>query len=55
MHYSDIPRLMSLMTIAQKDKREVAASEHDLSYVGLDGDIGCMINGAGLAMANGYD
>ena len=36
---------------SQKDPREVAAEEHDLSYVGLQGDIGCMINGAGLAMA----
>ncbi|MEC7885861.1 MAG: malate--CoA ligase subunit beta [Pseudomonadota bacterium] len=36
---------------SQKDPREVAAEEHDLSYVGLEGDIGCMINGAGLAMA----
>ncbi|MGH8761919.1 MAG: malate--CoA ligase subunit beta [Nitrosospira sp.] len=35
----------------QGDPREVAAAEHGLSYVGLDGDIGCMINGAGLAMA----
>ena len=36
---------------SQKDPREVAAQEHDLSYVGLEGNIGCMINGAGLAMA----
>jgi malate-CoA ligase subunit beta len=35
----------------QGDSREVAATEHGLSYIGLDGDIGCMINGAGLAMA----
>ncbi|ARO88537.1 succinate--CoA ligase subunit beta [Nitrosospira lacus] len=35
----------------QGDSREVAAADHGLSYVGLDGDIGCMINGAGLAMA----
>ena len=35
----------------QIDSREVAAAEAGLSYVGLDGDIGCMINGAGLAMA----
>lgn len=35
----------------QGDPREVAAADHGLSYVGLDGDIGCMINGAGLAMA----
>ena len=35
----------------QEDPREVEAGDHGLSYVGLDGDIGCMINGAGLAMA----
>lgn len=35
----------------QGDSREVAAAEHGLSYIGLNGDIGCMINGAGLAMA----
>ena len=36
---------------SQEDPREMAASDRGLSYVGLDGDIGCMINGAGLAMA----
>ncbi len=36
---------------SQEDPRETRASDHDLSYVGLDGSIGCMINGAGLAMA----
>lgn len=36
----------------QEDPREDAAAEHGLSYVGLDGDIGCIINGAGLAMAS---
>ncbi|KAF4672629.1 beta' subunit [Perkinsus olseni] len=35
----------------QEDPREVAASEWDLNYIGLDGNIGCMVNGAGLAMA----
>ena len=35
----------------QGDPREVAAADHGLSYVGLNGDIGCMINGAGFAMA----
>jgi malate-CoA ligase subunit beta len=35
----------------QGDTREVAAADHGLSYIGLNGDIGCMINGAGLAMA----
>lgn len=36
---------------SQEDPREVQAAEHNLNYVGLDGDIGCIINGAGLAMA----
>ena len=31
--------------------REVAAAKYDLNYIGLDGNIGCMVNGAGLAMA----
>jgi len=35
----------------QEDAREVAASEYDLNYIGLDGNIGCMVNGAGLAMS----
>jgi succinyl-CoA synthetase beta subunit len=35
----------------QEDERERKAKEHDLNYVTLDGDIGCMVNGAGLAMA----
>ena len=46
------PEVDSLNDNSQKDPREVAAKEHDLSYVGLDGDIGCIINGAGLAMAS---
>ena len=46
------PEIDSLNDNTQKDPREVAAKEHDLSYVGLDGDIGCIINGAGLAMAS---
>ena len=46
------PEIDELNDNAQKDQREVAAKEHDLSYVGLDGDIGCIINGAGLAMAS---
>ena len=36
---------------SQEDPREAQAAEHGLSYVGLDGDIGCIVNGAGLAMA----
>lgn len=44
-------RIAELRDNTQIDSREVAAAEAGLSYVGLDGDIGCMINGAGLAMA----
>ncbi|KAH7517409.1 hypothetical protein FEM48_Zijuj09G0060500 [Ziziphus jujuba var. spinosa] len=36
---------------SQEDPREVAAAKADLNYIGLDGEIGCMVNGAGLAMA----
>eukprot|EP00941_MAST-03F_sp_MAST-3F-sp1_P002497 g2497.t1 len=36
---------------SQEDKREVDAAQYDLNYIGLDGSIGCMVNGAGLAMA----
>jgi succinyl-CoA synthetase beta subunit len=45
------PELSSLRDEAQEDPTEVAASKHDLNYVTLDGNIGCMVNGAGLAMA----
>jgi len=44
-------RIFELRDQSQIDPREVAAADHDLNYIGLDGDIGCMINGAGLAMA----
>jgi len=44
-------RIFELRDKSQIDPREIAAADHDLSYIGLDGDIGCMINGAGLAMA----
>jgi malate-CoA ligase subunit beta len=43
--------LQNCVTTRKSINREVAAAEAGLSYVGLDGDIGCMINGAGLAMA----
>src|SRR5260370_38558410 len=36
---------------AEEDPREVEASKHGLNYIGLDGDIACLVNGAGLAMA----
>ncbi len=44
-------KIAELRDKTQVDPREVAAAEHGLSYIGLEGDIGCMINGAGLAMA----
>ncbi len=44
-------RISELRDKTQEDPRETAAADRGLSYVGLDGDIGCMINGAGLAMA----
>ncbi|HEX19935.1 MAG TPA: succinate--CoA ligase subunit beta, partial [Acidiferrobacteraceae bacterium] len=43
--------LAALRDTTQEDAREVEAREWDLSYIALDGDIGCMVNGAGLAMA----
>jgi succinyl-CoA synthetase beta subunit len=41
----------ALRDLAEEDPAEVEASKHDLSYIKLDGSIGCMVNGAGLAMA----
>ena len=45
------PDIAELRDIRQEDAREVEAARYDLNYVGLDGSIGCMVNGAGLAMA----
>jgi len=45
------PAMAALRDIGQEDPTERAASEHDLNYVSLDGNIACMVNGAGLAMA----
>jgi len=45
------PEIAECRDKTQEDPREINAAEHDLSYIGLDGNIGCMINGAGLAMA----
>ncbi len=45
------PDLVAMRDKAQEDEREIRASEWDLNYVSLDGEIGCMVNGAGLAMA----
>ncbi|HEX7720502.1 MAG TPA: ATP-grasp domain-containing protein, partial [Woeseiaceae bacterium] len=44
-------RLAELRDATQEDEKEREAAEHDLNYVSLDGDIACMVNGAGLAMA----
>ena len=44
-------RLADMRDTSQEDEVEVRASEYDLNYVSLDGNIGCMVNGAGLAMA----
>lgn len=45
------PDLVEMRDTHQEDEREVYAREHELNYIHLDGDIGCMVNGAGLAMA----
>jgi succinyl-CoA synthetase beta subunit len=45
------PEIAALRDIAEEDPREVEASKHGLNYVGLDGNIACLVNGAGLAMA----
>jgi succinyl-CoA synthetase beta subunit len=45
------PKLVELRDITQEDDKEREAAAHDLNYVSLDGDIACMVNGAGLAMA----
>jgi len=45
------PELAELRDESEEDAKEIEASKHDLNYVTLDGSIGCMVNGAGLAMA----
>src|SRR3569832_938338 len=45
------PDLMELRDLTEEDAKEIEASKYDLAYVALDGNIGCMVNGAGLAMA----
>ena len=45
------PEIRELRDTNEEDARETDAAEHDLSYIALDGNIGCMVNGAGLAMA----
>jgi succinyl-CoA synthetase beta subunit len=43
--------VVAMRDTSEEDPREVAASEHSLNYIGLDGNIACLVNGAGLAMA----
>ena len=45
------PDLVELRDLTEEDPMEIEASKYDLAYIKLDGDIGCMVNGAGLAMA----
>jgi succinyl-CoA synthetase beta subunit len=45
------PKLVEMRDMSQEDEAEAEAAEHDLNYVSLDGNIACMVNGAGLAMA----
>jgi succinyl-CoA synthetase beta subunit len=45
------PEIVELRDTTEEDEKEIEASKYDLAYVALDGDIGCMVNGAGLAMA----
>src|SRR5438105_12962235 len=45
------PEIAAMRDVTQEDPREVEASKHGLNYIGLDGNIACLVNGAGLAMA----
>ena len=45
------PEILELRDLSEEDLIEIEASKHDLAYIKLDGSIGCMVNGAGLAMA----
>tara|TARA_Y100001936_G_scaffold195407_1_gene195577 strand:- start:217 stop:1077 length:861 start_codon:yes stop_codon:yes gene_type:complete len=45
------PEIINLRDLNEEDPTEIEASKHDLAYIKLDGNIGCMVNGAGLAMA----
>ncbi|MHC5231739.1 ADP-forming succinate--CoA ligase subunit beta [Brucella sp. LJL56] len=45
------PDIQELRDLSEEDEKEIEASKYDLAYVALDGNIGCMVNGAGLAMA----
>ena len=51
MHYTDKKKYLAYRDLEEEDAKEIEASKYDLSYVALDGNIGCMVNGAGLAMS----
>ncbi len=46
------PDVAALRDLTEEDEKEIEASKYDLNYIALDGSIGCMVNGAGLAMAS---
>ena len=46
-----LPEIVALRDLDEEDPAEVEASKFDLAYISLDGNIGCLVNGAGLAMA----
>ena len=50
-HYRHYKEWEELRDLGEEDEKEIEASKYDLAYIALDGDIGCMVNGAGLAMA----
>ena len=52
MHYFVHPEILELRDLNEEDPAEIEASKHDLAYIKLDGEIGCMVNGAGLS--HGY-
>ena len=52
MHYTDILDILSLKDLSEEDPIETEASKYDLSYIKLDGKIGCMVNGAGSCNGN---
>ena len=51
MLYLEHPEILELRDLNEEEPTEIEASKHDLAYIKLDGSIGCMVNGAGLAMA----
>ena len=51
MLYFRRPEILKLRDLNEEDPKEIEASKHDLAYIKLNGSIGCMVNGAGLAMA----